>query len=264
MKIRVLLENTACRADLQAEHGLSLLLETGGKKILFDMGQSEAFAENARQMGVALSEVELAILSHGHYDHGGGLSRFLQENDHAPVWVHQAAFEPHFNARGRDIGLPRALREHPRLRFAKGEIRLGEALTLLDCGGWPLQAPVDSAGLCAARDGVPEPEDFRHEQYLLVRENGRRILISGCSHKGVLNIAAWFRPDVLVGGFHFKQLDPALPADARRLRDAAAALLEYPTSYYTGHCTGDAPYAFLRERMGERLHALSTGMEIEV
>jgi len=87
MKIHVLMENSASSDDFAAEHGLSLLVETAGRHILFDTGASAAFADNAEKMGVDLSRVELAVLSHGHYDHGGGLTRFLEVNTQASVWV---------------------------------------------------------------------------------------------------------------------------------------------------------------------------------
>ena len=98
------MENTASRPDVTAEHGLSLLIEAGGHAVLFDMGQSEAFADNAQKMGVDLNRVDAAVLSHGHYDHGGGLGRFFRENDHAPVYMHAQAFEPHYSHE-RFIGL---------------------------------------------------------------------------------------------------------------------------------------------------------------
>jgi metal-dependent hydrolase (beta-lactamase superfamily II) len=80
MKLVTLMENSSCREDLCCEHGLSLYLETLGKKILFDAGQSAAFAENAAVLKVDLEAVDFAVLSHGHYDHSGGLERFLQIN----------------------------------------------------------------------------------------------------------------------------------------------------------------------------------------
>ena len=115
LKVQVLMENTACREGICAEHGLSLYLETGRHRLLFDTGQSGRFADNTREMGVALAEAELAILSHGHYDHGGGLSAFLTENDHAPVYVSRHAFEKHGNAAGKEIGLAPELASDPRL-----------------------------------------------------------------------------------------------------------------------------------------------------
>jgi 7,8-dihydropterin-6-yl-methyl-4-(beta-D-ribofuranosyl)aminobenzene 5'-phosphate synthase len=98
------MENTSCREDLACEHGLRLYIETENHKILFDAGQSAAFAENAEKLGVDLRKVDLAVLSHGHYDHGGGLERFLEINQKAPVYVSSYAFEPHYSANGY-IGL---------------------------------------------------------------------------------------------------------------------------------------------------------------
>ena len=72
MKLTVLMENTTVREDLTAEHGLSLYIEANGKRILFDTGASATFADNAEKLGIDLSQVDLCILSHGHYDHGGG------------------------------------------------------------------------------------------------------------------------------------------------------------------------------------------------
>ena len=92
MRIVTLMENTACREDLAAEHGLSLYVQTDGCSLLFDAGQSAAFADNAEKLGVDLAEVKLAVLSHGHYDHGGGLKKFLEINDTAPVWMNPCAF----------------------------------------------------------------------------------------------------------------------------------------------------------------------------
>ena len=73
MKIIALVENTSKRPEIGCEHGLSLYIEAAGQKILFDMGQSALFAENAAVLGADLAAVSLCVLSHGHYDHGGGL-----------------------------------------------------------------------------------------------------------------------------------------------------------------------------------------------
>ena len=107
-----------------------------------------------------------------------------------------------------------------------------------------------------------EPDDFRHEMYLLIREGERRIIVSGCSHRGVMNLKTWFAPDVLIGGFHLMKLDPE--KEATRLKFTALELLKQETVYYTGHCTGETQYAALKEHMGDRLQRLSTGLSFEI
>jgi hypothetical protein len=128
MKITTLIENTTLRDDLTAEHGLSLLIEFGGRKILFDSGQSGAFADNAEKLGIDLSQVDLCVLSHGHYDHGGGLKRFLEINDHAPVYINRHAFGEYFSS-GKYIGLDPALEENPRLIGVEDVLEIAEGIT---------------------------------------------------------------------------------------------------------------------------------------
>ena len=263
MKIISLLENTTHRDGLGTEHGLSLYVETGTHKILFDMGQTDLFYANAQALGVDLTAVDLAILSHGHYDHGGGLATFLEVNRHAPVYLHRDAFLPRFNAKGAYIGLDPALRDHPRLRFTGDRTDLDEGLTLMTCNGLERPNSLGHFGLTQQVGDVRIPDDFRHEQYLLVREadeggHSRRILISGCSHKGIVDIAEWFSPDVLVGGFHVSTM--ATDAGLGRVADQLQA---HRTVFYTCHCTGIEQFHFMRNRM-DRLHYLSCGQTITI
>ena len=260
MKLTVLTENTTCREDLTCEHGLSLYIETGHRRILFDAGASTAFAENAEKLGIDLGRVDTAILSHGHYDHGGGLSHFLEINKTAPICLSRHAFGPHYNASGRYIGLDLSLKAAGRLICVEARFQIAEGITLHSCNGRTPSFPVEPYGLCRLEKGEYLPEDFRHEQYLLIEENGRRLCITGCSHRGILNIVSWFRPHVLIGGFHFMNLPPESPA----LTHAAETLLSFPTLYYTGHCTGQAQYAALKRIMGRQLHRLSTGTTLEL
>ena len=263
MKLHVLMENTSARPSLACEHGLSLYIEACGRRILFDAGQTSAFAENADRMGVDLSRVDLAILSHGHYDHSGGLMRFLEINDHAPVYVHRRAFEPHYHGSDRYIGVDPALAASCRIIPVDDDSVLGDGLRLTACAGLPAAFPASVAGMMTKTDAGFIEDAFPHEQYLVIREGSRRIVVSGCSHKGVLNIVSWLNPDVLVGGFHFMKLDPA-GGDADFLHTAAGSLLGHPCVYYTGHCTGEPAFAFLKARMGDRLHALKTGYVFEL
>ena len=261
MLIRVLMENSALDERFAAEHGLSLYIEANGKKILFDAGQTDAFAENAQKLGVDLASVDLCVLSHGHYDHSGGLLHFLKINDHAPIFMHRRAIEPHYNGTVKYIGIDERLIDHPRIIYTDDALDLGAGMQLCTCNHLASGCPASARGMtvkCGA-DFLQDP--FDHEQYLTIEENGRRIVISGCSHKGILDIVQWLKPDVLIGGFHFVKLDP-LDKDRAFLEDAAKALLAQNCVYYTGHCTGDAAFAFLKERMGSRLLAMPAGTEI--
>ena len=258
MRITVLLENTKIREDLACEHGLSLYIETGDKRILFDAGQTGAFADNAEKLGIDLKSVDFAVLSHGHYDHSGGLIRFLSLNPTTPIYLSRHAFGPHYNASGKFIGVDPALAESPRLVFVDDYRELAPGLALHST--LVPRFPTDTCGLTHLEEDILLPEDFRHEQYLLIEEAGNRICISGCSHRGILNIASQFQPDVLIGGFHFMKLDPDSPA----LTHAAETLMEYPTVYYTGHCTGESQYTRLKAYMGRQLHRLSTGITFEI
>ena len=260
MKITTLMENTALSPEFTAEHGLSLFVETGRHKFLFDAGQSGAFAENAAKLGVDLKTAQFAVLSHGHYDHGGGMGRFLEINRRAKIYVNQNAFEDHCNAAQRYIGLDQRLRESRRLVLTGDRATLAPGLTLATCNDLPRAVPTDPFGLTERVGRFFLPEDFRHEHYLLVEEKGRRILLSGCSHKGILNILDWFRPDVLVGGFHFKDLAP----DSEQLSAYGEAMAKYSTVFYTGHCTGQPQFDTLKTILGDRLHSLCAGTVVEI
>lgn len=214
-------------------------------------------------MGIDLSAVDFALLSHGHYDHGGGLAAFLRCNNHAPVYVSSRAFAPHYHGSERYIGLDPALAGSDRIRPVEDALTLGEGILLTHCSDADLAEPVDDAGLMVKRGETLCPEDFAHEQYLLIRDGGRQMLISGCSHRGVLNLHGHFAPDVLIGGFHLMNLDPDGPGRPR-LEETAARLMSPPTLCFTGHCTGEAQYAFLQARMGDCLHRLSAGADWEI
>ena len=258
MKITALTENTSGQPGIGCEHGLSLYIETAAHKLLFDMGQTDLFAENAVRLGIDLSAADFAVLSHGHYDHGGGLPVFLRLNHRAPVYVNEHAFEPHYNGTDRYIGLDVSLQGNDRLVMTGEEYRIAEGMTLYTCNERQRPFAFGAGALLEKQNGQLVPETFRHEHYLLIEENGKRVLISGCSHKGILNIVTWFRPDVLVGGFHFMNLDKE-----GTLRSYAEQLDAFPTMFYTCHCTGVQQYEWMQPHM-QCLHYLSAGETIVI
>lgn len=254
MKIHVLAENTAVSPEFGKEHGLSLFLETKAGNILFDFGQSNLFDENSIKMGLDVESVRFAVLSHGHYDHGGGLPLFLEKNQSAFVYVSPFAFQPHYKGREKFIGLPPV--KSRRLIPVDKPTVLAEGISL---DPWVEGCrPEGNGEMFTVEDGRWKPDDFRHEQYLLIKEKGKTILFSGCSHKGILSIVENFCPDVLVGGFHFKGLSPG------GMEPYAQALLQYPTMYYTCHCTGISQYNRLKEIMGNRLEYISGGQSLGI
>lgn len=256
MKIVALTENTTETADIAAEHGLSLYIEANGQKILFDMGQTESFYKNAITLGISLSEVDIAILSHGHYDHGGGLKKFLEINKKAPVYISEKAFEPYYNGTEKYIGLDIFLKSNPRLVYVKNEEIINTNLAIYSCNNKERPNFLGSFGLTKKIDEAFIPDDFAHEQYLLIEDNGKRILMSGCSHKGIIDIVNWFEPDFLVGGFHLSKITENAVLDK-----IADALSSHNTQYFTCHCTGEIQYEYLKKKIN-RLEYLSCGKTV--
>jgi 7,8-dihydropterin-6-yl-methyl-4-(beta-D-ribofuranosyl)aminobenzene 5'-phosphate synthase len=271
MKVRVLMEDTSSSPDYRCEHGLSLLIETKHRKILFDMGQTGLFLENADKMSANVGAVDVAVLSHGHYDHGGGILAFLTHNRFADVLVHPRAFEPHFSVREGNhvafIGLDPAVTANSCIKRTEEAQRPNAELTIFS--GVPVRAlwpPANRTLLKAAPDGF-EADDFAHEQHLIVTEDSGDVLFTGCAHCGIVNIleaACALRgrvPRAVVGGFHLVLKGNPQDGHAVYAAQVAEALSRYESSYYTGHCTGEGGVQLLKEKLGERVHRLSTGIE---
>jgi len=258
IKITALCENTSCQSDILSEHGLSLYIEACGHRILFDMGQTDMFADNAQTLGICLESVDIAVLSHGHYDHGGGLARFFGINQTAPVYLTKTAFEPHYNGTEKYIGLDTSVMTNCRIVMTESKTVISDGLTLLTIPDGKLKYPIRHGGLTKKTAAGYVADDFGHEQYLLIEEHGKRILISGCSHRGIENIMCAFSPDVLVGGFHFSKMPIC-----DELAKTAKELESYKTAYYTCHCTGTAQFEFMKEYISD-LNYLSAGQTVEI
>ena len=259
MKVTVLSDNTS-KSGLATEHGLSLYIETNKHRILFDFGASDLFVKNAERLGIDLGLVDIAFLSHGHYDHGGGILAFLERNGIANVYMHEAVFEPHYNGRNEYIGLDPTLDGHPRYIKVRGDITIDDELSFVCMDR--LNKPVDTNGQKVKRGQYMEKERYEHEMYLLIREGYKIHLISGCAHKGIINLVYSFRFNTFFGGLHLMKYDPLW--DEEILEDTANAIRNSCAEYYTCHCTGREQYLFLEDEVRGKMHAISCGETIVI
>lgn len=249
MKITVLVEDSS-DGTLQCEHGLSLYIESEYANILFDTGQSDLFYKNAEKLGVDLSAVDFAVISHGHYDHGGGLKKFLEVNKTALVYVSRNAFGNFYNGE-KYIGLDKSLKMNERFILIQDNIKIGDGAEIFVNKG--LESGVSSFGLTAEENGIKKSDTFLHEIYLCLETDGKKVLFSGCSHSGIEGIMRRFKPDIFIGGFHLIKVE-----DEKLLQKLAKVLSGYNTEYYTCHCTGQRQYEYLKNHL-KSLKYLSTG-----
>ncbi len=256
MKITVLTENSSSSELLTQEHGLSLFIQTNSKNILFDFGQTMTAIENATKLGVDLSSVDIAILSHGHYDHSGAIKEFLTLNDKAPVIMHKNCFKDYFNGTEKYIGIDKTLLNNDRLVLIDNDLKIDNNLSILVSSKREVYYPIDSNGLNVRVDGKFIPDDFTHEIYLMIDD----VLISGCSHRGILNILKQFEPRVFIGGLHLVKYE----VGSEKLGFIASEIDKHPTLIYSGHCTGEEQYAYLKTILQDKLYPLSTGIKYEI
>lgn len=268
MIISVLAENTSGDPALGSEHGLSLLIETRQHRILFDTGASGLFAENAAKMGLDLSGVDTAVLSHGHYDHGGGIKTFFALNSRAKLYIHSRAFEPHYaNHAGEKavIGIDRALLPDGRFVLTGDRVVIDGQLELFAGVSNKRWVPSGNSDLFVKAGDEYITDDFAHEQNLIVRENGKTLLVAGCAHRGIANILDAFSllegrmPDVVIGGFHLYNRAADTTEDAGVVDGLGAFLKGTGSLFYTCHCTGLEAYGRLKEMMGEQIRYFAGG-----
>lgn len=256
MKITVLTENSTINENLTAEHGLSLFIQTKNKNILFDFGQTTTAIENANKLGVDLSSVDVAILSHGHYDHSGAIKAFLALNDKAPVIMHKNCFNAYYNGTEKYIGIDDTLKLNDRIVLIDSDLKIDDDLSILVSSKREIYYPIDSNGLNIRVDENFIPDDFTHEIYLMIGG----VLISGCSHRGILNILKQFEPSVFIGGLHLVKYE----IGGEKLSTIASEIDKHQTVIYSGHCTGEEQYKYLKTILKEKLYPLSTGIEYEI
>ena len=273
MKVITLVENTKLNNELKCHHGLSLYIETKTHKILFDTGKNEDFIFNAKLLDVGLSEVDTVFISHGHYDHGGGLESFLKINEKAKIYIHKDAFGKFYakrdNCEMEYIGLDENIKENQRIIFTQNDLVIDQELRIFMGVERKVLNPESNNSLYTIKEGKLVLDDFSHEQNLVINENGKQALICGCAHSGIVNILNNFRekyneePDYVVGGFHLYKycLKPKIKEET--VIKTAEYLKNTKTKYFTCHCTGKESFECLESIMGDRIQYLKTGTKIE-
>ena len=268
MRIVNLMENTPGLGGCVCEHGLSIYVETKKHKLLVDTGASGAFIDNAKKLGIDLESVDTVILSHGHYDHGGGISDFVKINSKAKIYIRPSAFGNYYHKghkSERYIGLKKELESCEQMCLVEGNVTIDDEIFLFtNVTGrrlWP-------SGNLKLKKKISDDwvqDDFDHEQYLILSGDGKEVLISGCAHNGILNIldkALELRgrvPDIVISGFHMMQKNGYSNEDMEIIRRTAEILKTYPTKFYTGHCTDRIPYEEMKNIMGDQVFYMHCG-----
>ncbi len=266
MKITVLIENHEGRVSV-FEHGLSLYIKTQNHHLLADAGQSDAIIGNASELGIDLALVDTIVLSHGHYDHSGGIMPLSQLNPAVKVYMQKKAALDYYHDE-RYIGIDKAILTLPGTVLLDGDCTIDEELSIFTGITGRRYFASSNRVLSRVENGVHREDDFSHEQCLVVSEGGKRILISGCAHNGILNVLDRYKelygslPDMVISGFHLMKKTPYTSEEISVIEATARELATMDTAFYTGHCTGDEAFAIMKEIMGEKLHGIYTGMEI--
>ncbi|MDO4949134.1 MAG: MBL fold metallo-hydrolase [Bacteroidales bacterium] len=272
MRITSLIDDTS-RKGLPTEHGLSLYIEKDdGQKVLFDMGQHALFARNAETLGLSIADVDVAVVSHGHYDHGGGLGTFLATNTEAKVFINREAFLPHYSLRDTGltyIGLDAELKDSERLVFCTDVARIDDGMTLFANVQGNCCHPTGNRLLFGPSEH--ENDTFGHEQNLIVEEAGKTVVFAGCAHRGIVNILRRAEelmgraPTHVVAGMHLTKSGLDKSEEDLSIRTLAAELLHYNgTMFYTMHCTGEEPFGKLKSLMGARIAYVACGDSITI
>ncbi len=268
MRITTLIENLVYDIGLVAEHGLSLYLELGEKRILFDTGQSGLFMHNASKLGIRIEDVDILVLSHGHYDHTGGLRAFLQVNKKAEIFGGRGVFGPKFSTKNDFIGTDVSEAEcRGRFHYVDKPVSLNtggskseenesvEELFIMPKADIYFPDDVHNRGLYLKTEDGLVSDLMEDEIYLVLKGSDDRInIISACSHRGITNICQsavnYFNVPLgfVIGGFHMKgELEEGVNSIVAYMQNANVEKVG------VCHCTGvdsfvklsnSAPYVF--------------------
>ena len=265
LRVTVVVDNTLFRTDLLSEHGVSFWIEAGDQRILFDTGQGPALQLNAKSLGIELATANAIALSHGHYDHGGGLANAWTATERRPLYLHAAALATRYRD-AKMIGLPQPVRELVEQHM--DAVRFSDRPTEIAPGVWltgylPRRHPEEAA--------EPEPFFFdsagqQHDpllddQALYFVTNTGVIVLLGCAHAGVINTLEYVSEltggaplRLVIGGLHLRAVSK------QRLTWTVAKLqLLNPQLLVPAHCTGEPATAALAATFGERCRTCLSG-----
>ena len=267
MKITIVFENHAgYRKGLIGYHGFSALVEANGYRVLVDTGtDGKVLLNNMSELGISPDDIDALFITHGHYDHTGGLRELLSARTEAlDIYAHPGIFKRRLalKPKKREIGIP----------FTREELEeLGGRFILSDKSKEILPGFISSGEIERITwdravgyfpDGSKDP--VRDDMALIVEEGSKSVVITGCGHSGIINIAIHSkkltnnRIAALIGGFHLKGIERSLLDEAvKKLRELEIEKL------YPGHCTGIEEFAYLWSKFGN-VEGIHVGKEIKI
>lgn len=277
IRITVLCENSVGDIRGLGEHGFSALIETSEGHYLFDTGGGHTILPNALAFGKDLKGVKKVCLSHGHYDHTGGLPLVLQRTGPIDVYAHPDIFLERIAVfkRGKEeirrfVGLPyrRVYLEFLGARFVleRGFQDLGRGIFLT--GEVPRRTPFEGSDqrLLALKNGEYRIDEFRDDQSIVLDTPKGLVVIFGCAHAGMVNTLRYAmervgkeRIHAILGGTHLGFLtDEQLEASIKTLKELSVEKIG------VSHCTGLRAASRLAHEFGDRFFFASVGTVLEV
>lgn len=270
MKATVLIDNIASK-NLVPEWGLSIYIEYGGYTVLLDTGGSGRFLENAASMGIDICKVQAGVLSHAHYDHSDGMEAFFKVNQGASFYLREGSGENCYGKKwifSRYIGIRKGTLEtyENRIVYVTGDYELAPGVYLIPHKTPGLEETGRKNHMYIKKGRQWFPDNFSHEQSLVFDTSNGLVIYNSCSHGGADNIIREVEQTfpgkklyALIGGFHLYQ---AREEEVRAL--AGRILATGIEKVYTGHCTGQKAFGYLKEELGGRVSQLHTGLMIEL